>query len=303
MRVDFQVPGFEVIGRLAVGGMAEVYQAKAIASDHSAERSDVALKRLHPSRRSDAAAVQQFVDEGKLAVQFVHPHIVRSWRCFKVADDYFIEQELVRGRDLAFMHHAFAKASAPFPMPAAIAIARAVLSALVVLHDTRMGPKSAPVVHRDIAPANILLSLSGEIKLTDFGVAEVEGLTVGERGALRGTPGYLSPESALGWPADHRSDLFGVGVVLHELLTGQRLFASASEIETLQRSVAARAREVRSLNKTAPVLLSRIVRKALQADPHQRFQSASAFVAALDTLTKRHQWATGKAALAPLLKS
>ncbi len=303
MHVDFELAGYEVIGRLAVGGMAEVYQAKAGPTLERAEGQsvEVALKRLHPSRRADANAVQQFVDEGKLAVRFRHAHLVRSWRCFKVDDDYFIEQELVRGRNLEFMQKAFAKEQAPFPMPAAIAIARAVLSALEVLHCARIGPRSAPVFHRDVAPANILLSLSGDIKLTDFGVAEVEGVTLGERGALRGTPAYLSPEAALGWPADQRSDLFAVGIILHELLTGMPLFLKPTEMETLRQVAAARAADVRSLNPAAPAMAAHVIRKSLQSNPALRFQSASAFGEALDLLVARNRWPVGPAALAPLL--
>ncbi len=303
MTVDFEVLGYQVLGRLAVGGMAEVYQAcvTAEAQRHPSDPEQVALKRLHPMRRSEASAVEQFVDEGKLAVRLKHTHLVQTLRCFKAGDDYFIEQELVRGRTLEFMQGAFRKAGSRFPPAAAFAVCRAVLSALDYLHHCKIGPRAAPVIHRDVAPANVLLSVAGEVKLTDFGVAQVDGVTVTEPGALRGTPAYMSPEAVLGVPVDARSDLFSVGVILHELIAGEPLFATENDAETLRLVREAQVTDVREFSPHAPHLAARLIRKALQANPSSRFQSAAAFIKVIDAVVLREGWPVGAVALQPML--
>jgi eukaryotic-like serine/threonine-protein kinase len=305
MSVDFEVLGYLVLGRLAVGGMAEVYQASVTpeAHRHPSDPAQVALKRLHPMRRAEASAVEQFVDEGKLAVRLKHPHLVQTLRCFKAGEDYFIEQELVRGRTLEFMQGAFRKAGSKFPTAAAFAVCRAVLSALDYLHHCKIGPRAAPVIHRDVAPANVLLSVEGEVKLTDFGVAQVDGVTVAEAGALRGTPAYMAPEAVLGSPVDARADLFSVGVILYELITGEPLFAAESDAETLRLIRQAQATDVREFSPHISHLAARLIRKALQANPVHRFQSASAFIKAIDAVVLRERFPAGAVALRPMLSS
>src|SRR4051794_16234874 len=175
--------------------MAEVYQAKARTDTprSAGEPDDVVLKRLLPVYRNDAGFVKQFVDEAKLTVRLRHPHIVRTFRCFKAGIDYLMVQELVSGRTLAFMQDAFVKAGTPMPPAAATYIVVCLLKALDYIHRAKIGEGGATIVHRDVNPANILLSIGGDVKLTDFGVAEVEGMMRGDSGALRGTIAYMSP--------------------------------------------------------------------------------------------------------------
>jgi serine/threonine-protein kinase len=300
---ETELGGYQLVGRLAVGGMAEVYQARAKPTTQrsAGEPDDIVIKRLLPSYRNDAAWVKQFVDEAKLTVRLRHPHIVRTFRCFKAGMDYLMVQELVSGRTLQYMMDAFKQAGAAMPGSAAAYIAISLLKALDYIHRAKVGENGATIVHRDVNPANILLSVAGDVKLTDFGVAEVEGGMRGEAGALRGTISYMAPEAVLGQAVDHRADLFAAGIIFWELLTGQRLFAGASEMEMMHKVRDCRVPLASKLNPEVPDMAAAIARKALQPDRAQRFQTASEFVKSLEILARRNGWPVSVDALKPLL--
>jgi serine/threonine-protein kinase len=210
-------------------------------------------------------------------------------------------QELVAGRTLAFMQDAFAKAGQPMPLSASTYIGICLLRALDYIHKAKVGDGGATIVHRDVNPANILLSVAGDVKLTDFGVAEVEGLMRGDAGALRGTISYMAPEAVLGQQVDHRADLFAAGIILWELFTGQRLFAGQGELEMVQKVRDARVPNVQTLNPEVPDQGAAIVRKSLFGDREHRFQSAAEFIKALEVLSRRNGWPISVDALKPLL--
>jgi eukaryotic-like serine/threonine-protein kinase len=300
---ETELGGYQIVGRLAIGGMAEVYQAKPLPTTQRSpgEPDDVVLKRLLPTYRNDGAFVKQFVDEAKLTVRLRHPNIVRTYRCFKAGLDYLMVQELVPGRTLAYLREAFTRAGAPLPPPASTYIAHCVLRALDYIHRAKVGESGASIVHRDVNPANILLSTSGEVKLTDFGVAEVDGLMRGEAGALRGTLPYMSPEQVLGQAVDMRSDLYSVGVVLWELFANRRLFDGASELEVMHKVRDARVPPLGPQSPELPEFAAQLVRRALLAEKTLRFQSAGEFQKALEVLAKRSGWPLSVEALRPLL--
>ena len=291
------------MGRLAVGGMAEVYQAKARSTTQKSpgEPDDIVIKRLLPSYRNDAAWVKSFVDEAKLTVRLRHANIVRTFRCFKAGADYLMVQELVSGRTLEYMQNAFRDAGAIMPESAAAYITICLLKALDYIHRAKVGDNGATIVHRDVNPANLLLSVAGDVKLTDFGVAEVEGVMRGDSGALRGTISYMAPEAVLGQAVDHRADLFAAGVIFWELLSGQRLFAGTSEMEMMHKVRDCRVPPVEKFNPHAPEMALAIARKAVQPDRAQRFQSAGEFLRVLEILARRNQWPVTVDALKPLL--
>lgn len=303
MAQETELGGYRLVGRLAVGGMAEVYQAKRLEQTQASpgEPDEVVLKRLLPAYRNDAAWVKQFVEEAKLTVRLKHPHIVRTYRCFKANPDYLMVQELVAGRSLAFMQEAFVKAEQPMPLEATTYIVSCLLKALDYIHRAKVGDNGANIVHRDVSPSNILLSVAGDVKLTDFGVAEVEGLLRGDSGALRGTLPYMSPEAVLGQSVDHRADLFAVGIIFWELLTNQRLFSGSSDVEVAHKVRDARVPPVHRLNPAVPEFAEQIARRALFADKAARFQSASEFHKSIDVLARRNGWPLTVAALTPLL--
>ncbi|HLM46618.1 MAG TPA: serine/threonine-protein kinase [Myxococcaceae bacterium] len=295
--------GYEVVGRLAVGGMAEVYQVRARSTTQRSpgEPDEVVLKRLLPAYRNDGAYVKAFVDEAKLTVRLRHPHIVRTFRLFKAGPDYLMVQELVAGRTLGFMQELLQKAETAMPPETACYIAWCTLKALDYVHRAKVGEGGATIIHRDVNPANILLGVSGDVKLTDFGVADVEGVMRGDMGALRGTLPYMSPEQVLGLPVDARSDLYSVGVILWELLANRRLHAADSEAELMHRVRDARAPLLSSLRPELPDYAVHVVRKALFADKARRFQSATEFIRALEVLSRRTGWPLSVEALKPLL--
>jgi eukaryotic-like serine/threonine-protein kinase len=296
--------GYEVVGRLAVGGMAEVYQARAKPSTQRSpgEPDEVVLKRLLPTYRNDGAYVKAFVDEAKLTVRLRHPHIVRTFRLFKAGPDYLMVQELVAGRTLGFMQELLVKAGAAMPPEAACYITWCLLKALDYIHRAKLGDGGGTIVHRDVNPSNVLLSVGGDVKLTDFGVADVEGQVRGDAGALRGTLAYMSPEQVLGQPVDARSDLYSVGVILWELLASRRLFTGDSEAELMHRVRDARAPLLSTLQpEELPDYAVQVVRKALFADKARRFQSAADFIRALEVLARRSGWPLTVEALKPLL--
>lgn len=303
MAQETELGGYQLVGRLAVGGMAEVYQARARPTTQRSpgEPDDVVIKRLLPSYRNDAAWVKQFVDEAKLTVKLRHPNIVRTFRCFKAGMDYLMVQELVSGRTLQYMMDAFKQAGAVMPGSASTYITICLLKALDYIHRAKVGENGANIVHRDVNPANLLLSVAGDVKLTDFGVAEVEGVMRGDAGALRGTISYMAPEAVLGQAADHRADLFAAGVIFWELLTGQRLFAGASEMEMMHKVRDCRVPNAATVNAEVPEMAAAIARKALQPDRNARFQSAAEFVKSLEILARRNGWPVGVEALKPLL--
>ncbi len=295
--------GYEVVGRLAVGGMAEVYQVRAKVSTQRSpgEPDEVVLKRLLPSFRNEGAYVKAFVDEAKLTVRLRHPNIVRTFRLFKAGPDYLMVQELVAGRTLGFMQELLVKAGAVMPPEAACYIAWCVLKALDYIHRAKVGDNGATIVHRDVNPTNVLLGVTGDVKLTDFGVADVEGVMRGDAGALRGTLPYMSPEQVLGLPVDARSDLYSVGIMLWELLAGRRLHTADGEAELMHKVRDARAPLLSSIQPELPHYAVQVVRKALFADKARRFQSAAEFIRALETLSRRTGWPLSVEALKPLL--
>jgi len=299
-----ELGGYEVVGRLAVGGMAEVYQARAKPTTQRSpgEPEEVVLKRLHPSFRGDAAYVKAFVDEAKLTVRLRHPNIVRTFRLFKAGQDYLMVQELVSGRTLGFMQGLLRQVGTAMPPEASCYIVWCVLKALDYLHRAKVGENGANIIHRDVNPNNILLSVQGDVKLTDFGVAEVEGMMQGEAGALRGTMAYMSPEQVLGQPVDTRTDLYAVGIMLWELFANRRLYGQ----ETGEAELAIKVRDARvpllsSLKLDLPDHVTQVVRKALFADRARRFQTAAEFIKALETLAQRSGWPLTVEALRPLL--
>jgi serine/threonine-protein kinase len=302
---ESELGGYQLVGRLAVGGMAEVYQARALPSTQRSpgEPDEVVVKRLLPSYRGDAAWVKQFVDEAKLTVRLRHPNIVRTYRCYKAGADYLMVQELVSGRTLQYMQEAFAQASAVMPPSAATYIAISLLKALDYIHRAKVGESGGTIVHRDVAPANLLLSVAGDVKLTDFGVAEVEGEARGEAGLLRGTLAYMAPEAVLGQAVDARADLFATGTILWELYTGQRLFPGSTELEVMHKVRDCRVPPVHRHAPEVPDMAAAVVRKALQADRAQRFQTAADFLRALELVARRSSWPVSVEALTPLLGS
>ncbi|MGI5861480.1 MAG: serine/threonine-protein kinase [Myxococcales bacterium] len=302
MAMETVLGGYQLLARIATGGMAEVYRAQAgTGTQKSADEPDqIVLKRLLPNFRAERAFIDLFVQEGKLCVRLKHANVVRTYKVFKKAADYFMVQELVDGKSLAQIAEAARSRRLPVSVPAAIWAVHELLKALEYIHKVRYGEGATPIVHCDVNPANVLVSKLGEVKLTDFGVALAEGTPAhGEGGSLRGTITHMSPEQVLGKPVDKRADLFSAGVILWELLANQALITAESEYEAMQRARECRVPLLSTIRHDLPELLVQIVRKACFADPTLRFQDASEFLNALEVLARRANLTLSPEALAP----
>jgi len=263
--------------------MAEVFLAEAPGEHGFAKR--IVIKRLLPNLVGDSNYQAMFIDEAKLTARLVHPKIAQTFELGKVNDHLFIAMELVDGVDVLAMLREYAQRRRRVEPHIAAWIAHEVLDALDYAHNA-IGEDGKPlcVVHRDISPSNILLSLRGDVKLVDFGIARQKDPTRSHHtksGTLKGKYGYMSPEQVVEMPLDQRSDVFSVGVVLAEMLTGRRLFAAANELDVL---LMVRDAKLSRLDKYGVDInpgLQEIVRRGLKKNLDERWQSAGQFRDAL----------------------
>ena len=273
---------YEVLRRIATGGMAELFLAKHVGMEGFEKV--VAIKRILAHLAHDDEFVNMFRDEARLVAKLSHPNIVQIYDLGKSADSYFIAMEYIPGRNLASIAKKARQKGEAFPP---LYIARAMAQACEALHyaHTRqdVDGRSMGIVHRDVSPQNIILSFSGAVKLVDFGIAKAATKIAHTRaGVLKGKYAYMSPEQIKGEEIDARSDLFSVGIVLFELLCGRRPFEKENSIQTLKAIVQDAHVDPRSLNPAVPDGLADIIRRALVKDRNQRFQSAQEVQLALE---------------------
>jgi serine/threonine-protein kinase len=266
---------YTLLERLAVGGMAEVFRAKIISS-HGFEKILV-VKRILPHLAADPGFVAMFIDEAKLTAQLTHPKIVQILDFGEVKGQYFTALEFIDGFDALGLLRIAAQKRMRVPASLAVFIVEEILEALDYAHNARdMEGKPMQIVHRDISPSNIFISKRGDVKLGDFGIAHAkqrESKT--QAGTLKGKYGYMSPEQVVGRPIDSRSDLFAVGVVLAELLTGRRLFSAPADLDVLLKVRDVHLDRLDKYGAEIPRALDRIVRRALKKDPAERPQTAT----------------------------
>lgn len=275
-----------VYEKLGDGGMAHVHRAERVGT--TGFRKEIALKRLNTEASEDPGLVAAFVHEAQLAAKLQHPNIAQAYELGKIDNTYYIAMELVPGPTLLQVLTQSRKGAGAVPIPIAVELLIQIADALEHVHELRDdGGKSLQMIHRDVSPANIIISRSGAAKLIDFGIAKVRsGRAATEAGYIKGKTGYIAPEYTYG-QLDHRADLFALGVVAHELLTGRRLFSADNELATLQ--------NIRKMPVPPPsrhrngisAELDAIVLKALERDPEQRWQTAGELRAALAGEAKR----------------
>lgn len=266
---------YTLLERLAVGGMAEVFRAK-ITSSHGFEKVLV-IKRILPHLAADPGFVAMFIDEAKLTAQLTHPKIVQILDFGEVNGQYFTALEFIDGFDALGLLRTAAGKRVRIPQALAVFIVQEMLEALDYAHNARdMEGKPMQIVHRDISPSNIFISKRGDVKLGDFGIAHAQRReSKTQAGTLKGKYGYMSPEQVVGRPIDARSDLFAVGVVLAELLTGRRLFSAPADLDVLLKVRDVHLDRLDKYGVDLPRELDRIVRRALKKDPNERPQTAA----------------------------
>ncbi len=263
-----------LLDRINVGGMAEVFKAKAFGVE-GFERL-VAVKRILPSIAEDNEFITMFIDEAKISVQLTHTNIAQIFDLGKVAEAYFIALEYVSGKDLRTLFDRARQRGEQIPVPMACFLTMKVCEGLDYAHNKKdSSGRDLHLVHRDVSPQNVLLSYDGEVKLIDFGIAKAAGKAgKTQAGILKGKFGYMAPEQVQGNAVDRRSDIFSLGIVLYELLTGERLFAGDSDFATLEKVRTAEIMPPSTYNRRVPEELEQIVLKALSRDPSSRYQTA-----------------------------
>ncbi len=259
---------YEILGELGKGAMGVVYRA----IDPVLQRT-VAVKTipmyLDPSEQAEYEA--RFYHEAKAAGRLSHPNIVTIYDVGKSGDTTYMAMELLEGQDLKSL----LAPKKPLPIPQALDIAAQVADGLAYAHEHE-------VVHRDVKPANLMITRSGLVKIMDFGIARMRASEIRtQTGVLLGSPSYLSPEQVLGKRADHRSDIFSLGIVLYEMLTGERPFTGAEITAIMYQIVHLSPRAPSVLNPEVPEILNFVVAKALAKSPEDRYQDAREFAADL----------------------
>ncbi|GLH66203.1 serine/threonine-protein kinase [Geothrix edaphica] len=263
-----------LLEKIAIGGMAELFKAQQ--RGVQGFQKIVAIKRILPHFSDNEDFVTMFIDEAKLAAQLTHPNIVQIFDLGKAGNSYYIAMEYVNGRDLRTLLRKVREYGLPFPEQVAAFVVMKVAAALDYAHRKRgFDDRELKLVHRDISPQNVILSTEGAVKLVDFGIAKAASKashTVA--GALKGKLLYMSPEQATGQPLDNRSDLYSLGLVLFELLTGERCFQADSELGVLEKVRLGRVSDLLTLNPKVSKEMAAIVSRALQKGVDHRYPSA-----------------------------
>ncbi len=282
---------FEILNLLSVGGMAEIYLARSEGIAGFEKR--VVLKRMLPHFSSQQSYVEMFLAEARLAAMLDHPNIVQVHDIGESTGDYYYAMEYVAGVDLREIVQAERRAGRMVPIPIVAAIGRGLCAGLDFAHSlTTQDGRPLGVVHRDVSLSNVLVSWGGSVKVFDFGVAKV-GINKSHTrvGTLKGKLGYMSPEQCRGEQLDRRSDVFAIGIILWEMLCGERLFSGDVEYAVLQRIVDAEVPAPSSIRADVPRLLEAIILRALRKDRPDRYQTARDLQRDLETFARNERLA------------
>lgn len=260
---------YRLLSKLGEGGMAEVWQARDMALGRI-----VALKVLRTQYSSDPDFLARFRREAQAAANLLHPNIVNVFDIGQAGDRHFIVMEYVEGQNLKDL----IRDQAPLPVNRALDLATQ--AAAAVAHAHRAG-----IVHRDLKPQNILVTADGQVKVADFGIARaMSAASATETGVILGTAHYLSPEQAAGQPATPASDVYTLGVVLYEMLTGRPPFDADSPVGVALKHLHETPPPIQQLNPRVPASVAVVVHRAMAKDPTQRHADAGALAGALHTV-------------------
>jgi eukaryotic-like serine/threonine-protein kinase len=301
-----RVGRYEVIGRLAVGGMAEIYLARE--SVETGALRHVAIKVLKQSENAaenDGYFDELFMREGRTAAQLVHPNICHVYEFGKVEGYFYIAMEWIEGAPLRRVLTKLAKRGNTMPPALAVGIAAQVAGALHYAHNVRDARrKPLQVVHLDVNPQNIMLRHDGVVKLLDFGIAQVAEPRDDTRSdTVKGKLGYIAPEQLRRQTLDRRVDVFGLGAVLFEMLTGRPAYPNESLRECADALLTQPPPSIRSVVPHLPPELEEIVYKALALEPADRFQTAGELQAALEGYLARSREVVSSRHIAQLMES
>ena len=271
---------YQLIQEIGVGGVARVTRARHIHPRYA--DTTFAVKILHEELSRDPQVVALFRNEAYVLAMLNHPNIVRTFEAGVQDDKLFIAMEYIDGRDLDELAQRCKRTRQAIPIPVVLHIIGEILKGLAYAHDlTDADGNRLSLVHRDVNPANVFLSYDGHVKLGDFGVAAIAAGNVEKSRELAGKAGYFAPEQLEGAEVDGRADIFAVGVMLYEVLTGERLFAGDDTDEVIRLNRRAKVSKPSEANPSISEELEEIVLKALERRPEDRYGSAQEMLAAL----------------------
>ncbi len=293
---------YTLIDRIAVGGMAEIFLARQ-AGLEGFEKT-IVIKRIRPHLSKQPNFVKMFLNEAKLAAQLNHPNIVQIYDLGKISESYFIAMEYVFGRDMRRIIPKADTLGIPFPMVYALKIASSVCEGLYYAHQkVDMYGNALNIVHRDVTPENIFVSFDGTVKVLDFGIAKAANQIEQTRaGEIKGKLSYMSPEQCMGKPLDSRSDLFSLGTVLYEWLTGFKLFTGDSEVAILKSITEGKIYAPSYFKADIPEAVEAILMRALDKDRDKRYQSAWEMQYDLDQFLSQYEFTPSNIHLSNFLK-
>ncbi len=280
-----QIGKYVVQKKLAEGGMAEIY----LATSQGAEgfEKEVVIKRIRAFLASDSGFVDMFIAEARLASRLNHANVVQIFDFEKHEDTYYLAMEYVRGCTLWDLRKKCKEQLEPMPAVLVAHIGSEVARGLHYAHRLKVNGEPLFLVHRDVTPHNVLISFDGAVKLTDFGIAKA-GNKLTSPGMLKGKFAYMSPEQSRGENVDARTDVFALGIVLWEMLTGGRLFDGDSELAVLRAVQQSVIPHPSRMNPDVPEELGDVVMKALERELEARYQTAGEFERALVQCVLNH---------------
>jgi eukaryotic-like serine/threonine-protein kinase len=265
LKIGQQIGVYKILNEIGRGGMGEVY----LAEDSRLERK-VALKILRPEMAIDHERMRRFVREAKAASSIDHPCIVHVYEINESAGLHFIAMQYIEGRTLQSLLNGKPLSIQQF------------FNYAIPLTDALSEAHARGITHRDLKPANVMISNKDQLKLLDFGIARMEktsddstAMSTTKSGTMLGTVGYMSPEQALGKRIDHRSDIFSMGILFYEMATGRRPFSGETPTQTIDKIIHSQPDAISTLEYMVPQELEHIIRKCLEKDPNNRYQSTS----------------------------
>ena len=286
-----------LLEKISVGGMAEVFRAKSFGV--AGFEKSFALKRILPHISEDSEFVAMFIDEAKIAARLHHANICQIVEFGRVGDSYFQAMEYIPGADVRRIRRALRSRRQTIPPEIALYIAEKVCDGLDYAHRKKdVQGVSLGIVHRDVSPQNVLVSFEGGVKLIDFGIAKAANRAAKtQAGQIKGKFSYLAPEQITGQSLDGRVDLFALGVVFWEMLTGRDLFVANSEMEILRMIIRGQVPPPSQINPSLPKSLDGLVMQALATNPDDRYADAGDFLEEIQRLVYKANARIGTAAV------
>jgi len=292
---------YQLLKSLAVGGMGEVYLARQ--RGPSGFEKLLVVKRILPHLSDEQDFIDMFFDEARIAAHLNHPNIAQIYDLGDVSGVYYIAMEYVQGESLKQIWARSRRAGMPLGLKCRII---ADVAAGLDFAHRAMSPSGRPLnlIHRDVSPQNVLVGFNGSVKLIDFGVAKAANkISNTLTGHIKGKYAYMSPEQARGEELDHRSDIFGLGTIFYELLSGQRLWKRENDTATLRAVMKAEVPKPSSLGKGLPEELDPIVLKALARKREDRYQSAGDLQLDLEDFIVQERLPASQAHVAAFMRS